>query len=222
MKRKTRKNILFGGSLKSFYGEMILKKDTILYHLDDKKFSINLEKPMLFLIFHPRDWIGKYITKIQLKKDISLFFMVNPINLINIRRIPSLLNTLTRKKNRNLNKQYDTNLKCYIKYLLEEKFDGWFSSIEGKTNVEISLINNIDIYNVISSELLNEDNSDKYEIHTIEQPIKLIINNKYKEFIERYKKQSIINNYNLTFQQVLKNADIKYIHTEIKKIHWDC
>jgi hypothetical protein len=240
-KSKTKKNRkLFGGSLREFYGEMILKKNTILYHSDDNKFSIKPEKPMLFLTFHPRDWQGKYTTRIKLRRDISLFFMVNP-DVSWGSSISPLLNTLTKKKGRNLNKQLNSNLKCYIPYLINENFDGWFSTIEGRTTVEIALINNLDSYDIISSELHNNTNyeyggynhnnntlfipakyGDKYPIHTEVFPIKLILNYRYKEFINSYKEHSIQSHYEFPFQIVLKNAEIEYVKKEYNDIFWDC
>jgi hypothetical protein len=236
MKTRTRKKLI-GGSLKTIYGEMILRKNTILYHSDDKKFNIKPEKPMLFLTFHPKDWNNKYVTKIELKRDVSLFFMVGSNYKERSSRIPSLLNTLTRKRGKNLNKQNDNNLKCYISYLNHEGFDGWFSTIEGKTGVEIALINNLDIYNNISSEILNNTNwknsyynnvlipakwGEKYPIYTTIYPAKLIINKIYKTFIEDYKEQSIKNGYIFPFEIVLKNADIEYVDKNIENIFWNC
>ena len=39
--------------LKSTYGSLIIKKDTILYHLTDEEFTYKPEKKLLFTIFHP-------------------------------------------------------------------------------------------------------------------------------------------------------------------------
>ncbi len=76
IKRLTRKNVY---STRNSYGEMILKKGTRLYHTSKKIFEYNPEKPMLFLTFHPSEWENEYITIIELKKDISLLFMVSII-----------------------------------------------------------------------------------------------------------------------------------------------
>jgi hypothetical protein len=37
--------------LKSTYGSLILKKDTILYHLTDEEFSYKSEKKLLYKFF---------------------------------------------------------------------------------------------------------------------------------------------------------------------------
>ena len=59
--------------LKKSYGVMKIKEGSILYHASDKKFKYNTNKPMLFCTFHPSEWYSKYITRIRIKKDISLF-----------------------------------------------------------------------------------------------------------------------------------------------------
>ena len=68
--------------LRDKYGEMIIKKGTVLYHTSDNQFTINNSKPMLFLTFHPSEYIrgsDSFITRIALNKDFSLFFMIDRI-----------------------------------------------------------------------------------------------------------------------------------------------
>jgi hypothetical protein len=61
------------------YGEVILKKDFILYHTSDNIFLNKPKHPMLFCTFHPSEWFygEDFITTIKLKKDVSLFFMID-------------------------------------------------------------------------------------------------------------------------------------------------
>jgi hypothetical protein len=68
--------------LREIYGEMKLKKGSILYHTSDDFFQINYNKPMLFCTFHPSEWdiINEYVTYIKIKKDISLLFMIESCN----------------------------------------------------------------------------------------------------------------------------------------------
>jgi hypothetical protein len=42
--------------MKKTYGEMILKKSSILYHTSDNLFEYKNDKPMLFCTFHPSEW----------------------------------------------------------------------------------------------------------------------------------------------------------------------
>jgi hypothetical protein len=138
-------------TLRSVYGEVILRKGTTLYHTSQTPFTPNPTKPMLFTTLHPSEWVShydEYITPIILKRDISLLFMVGGI--VNARILP-LLDTLINQPGNNLAKQKDINLACYTRYLREEKFDGWLSTIEGKTSIEIALINDMSVYEAQSS-----------------------------------------------------------------------
>lgn len=65
--------------LKSAYGSLIIKKDTILYHATDEEFSYKPDKKLLYTIFHPSEWVGydsEYIARIQLKRDIKILFYI--------------------------------------------------------------------------------------------------------------------------------------------------
>ena len=64
--------------LKSKYGEMIIKKDSILYHVSDEKYRYRIDKAMLFCTFHPSEYTGnsaKYIYFVKLLKDVSLWLV---------------------------------------------------------------------------------------------------------------------------------------------------
>ena len=67
------------------YGEVILKKDSILYHTSQELFTYknSKDKPLLFCTFHPSEYgannNNSYVYFIKLKKDISLLFMVEKI-----------------------------------------------------------------------------------------------------------------------------------------------
>ena len=137
--------------LKENYGKVKLKKGSILYHTSDTKFIYKKEKPFLFCVFHPSNWdlSNRYVTFIEIKRDISLFFMID--NIINGRIFSSLTN-LTNNKSLNLSKMYNENLLCYENELKKENFDGWFSSIENKTTIEVALLNDKDVYKVLKIE----------------------------------------------------------------------
>ena len=53
--------------LRTAYGSVIIKKDTILYHTTDEEFYYRPNKPMLFTTIHPSEWegINYYVVKIQ-------------------------------------------------------------------------------------------------------------------------------------------------------------
>jgi len=220
--------------LKKIYGEMILKKGSILYHTSDDSFQINYTKPMLFCTFHPSEWdiINEYVTYIKIKKDISLLFMIETCNKA---RIFSSLNSFTNHPNLNLAKKNPDQLSCYVNELKKENFDGWFTSIENKVTVEVALINNPNLYEVINTKKLRRNWRNggegklkkwgkKYDICTIQMPVILNINKRYKDIIEEYKKYELNSGFfkEFIFQVILENAIIHFHKGTIKKIKWNC
>jgi len=214
--------------LRQIYGEIIFKKDSILYHTSDELFVYKTEneKPFLFCTLHVSEFgiIGDFVTKIKLKKNVSLFFMIDSLKKA---RIYSALNNLTNHPNKNLSKKNKSELIILSNILKKEKFDGWFSSIENKGTVEAAFINDPHIFEIIeSSPLINNwrngnFNNDvlniknwgkKYSVCTINYPASLNINEKYREMIKGYidfeKESKLINNF--VFQIILKNAVINY------------
>jgi len=204
--------------LRKQYGEMIIKEGSILYHTSDHKFKYKDDKPVLFCTFHPSEYTGnnKYLHYVKIKKDISLLFMISDIKDI---KIYSALNNLIEYPNKNLAKKHDYILKILEIDFKKENFDGWFSSIENKANVEVALNNNKDIYEVIETKLLKHNwNNGHYDdenkiilkkwgkikISTIEIPIILNINKKY-EIKSKFLSEFI-------FQIILNNGIINYIH----------
>ena len=214
--------------LRQIYGEIIIKKDSILYHTSDEPYTYKTEneKPFLFCSFHPSEYgmIGEYVTKIKLKKDTSLFFMISSIKKA---KIYSALNNFTNHPSKNLAKRHKSELIILSNHLKKENFDGWFSSVENKGTVEATFINNLDIFEIIDSNPLVNNwrngnfNNDivsiknwgrKYSICTINFPALLNINESYKAMIEEYinfeKESKLINNF--VFQVILKNSIINY------------
>ena len=216
--------------LREEYGEMIIKEDSILYHTSDELFEYrnNSEKPMLFCTFHPSDYSGDdntYVHIIRIKKDISLLFMIDCIGKTHIF---SALNKLINHPKKNLAKTENKVLTEITKDLKNENYDGWFSSIENKSHVEVALINNKNIYEIIETKKLkrnwsngyyNNNNSiikknwgKIYKISCIEIPVILNINKKYKKMIDEYKEYEIKSKFPLEyiFQIILDNAIIYY------------
>jgi len=195
---------------------------------------------MLFTTFHPSDHmtnVEEYLTRILLKRDVSLLFMVGEIRRT---RILPLLDTLTGLPGLNLAKMYTPNLICYTDYLCAEHFDGWFSTISGGTNVEVALINSGSMFDVISSERVPNANltADNYNsangyypnrwatmipLTTFTYPVQLNINMRYKtqidEFVQLCDRQCQKGN---TFYAILKNATIRYLSYPLERIRWNC
>ena len=222
--------------LKDSYGKMKMKKGSVLYHSSENKFVKDKNKPFLFLTFHPSEWdiMNKYVTFIKLKKNITLLFMIEGFQ---NGRIFSCLNTLTKHPSLNLAKKFDKNLMCYREELKKEQYDGWFTSIENKASVEVGLINDEKNYEVLKTERLKRNWrngncakgkiiykywGEKYPICTIEQPVKLKINLRYKSMIEEYKKYEKKSKYLLdnVFQIILENVKIYYHIADLEEIEW--
>jgi hypothetical protein len=222
------------------YGKVIIEEGSILYHTSDELFQYknNSDKPMLFCTFHPSEWdvTNEYVTYIKLKKNISLLFMIEECKKT---KIYSSLNLFTNHPNLNLAKKHNDQLSCYVKELKKENLDGWITSIENKTSVEVALINNLTLFEFIKTEKLRRNWRNgylkkeekilkkwgkKYIISTIERPLKLYLNERYINMIEEYKKYEIISGYlkEYIFQVVLNNAIIYYHKNKIDKIEWKC
>lgn len=224
--------------MKKSYGEVIIKKDSILYHISDEPFEIRNNKPMLFCTFHPSEWdvMNDYITFVKIKKDISLLFMIEECKKA---KIFSSLPLFSNHPNLNLSKKHLSQLSCYAMELKKENLYGWMTSIENKSSIEICLINNLNLYNIVSIEKLkrdwrngNEINGEKklknwgnsYPICTIERPITLLMNDRFREMIEKYKQYEITSGYfrEHVFQILLNNCIINYYKADLEKIEWKC
>lgn len=209
--------------LKTYYGEMIIKGGSILYHTSDDEFMYSNIKQILFTTFHPSEWTGdnKLLHFVRIKKDISLLFLIDYINYI---KIYSSFEKIINKTEKN----YDNELKIIVNELKKENFNGWFGSIENKGCVQVALINDEQIFEVFETRELRKnwkdgnylDNSislkkwgNMYEICFIKNPIILNINKKYKKIIKKYKDDEIKSRFLLEFifQMILKNAIISYL-----------
>jgi hypothetical protein len=221
------------------YGSIIIKKNSVLYHTSDTKFGIirsevrdddfevfqdRNDKPMLFCTFHPSEYdvTNEYVTFIKLKKDISVLFMIESFKKA---KIYSSLNLFTNHPNLNLAKKQNDQLSSYVQELKKANFDGWITSIENKMAIEVSLINDINVYEIIKTEKLsrnwrngnsNEEGKtlkkggEKYPICSIKRPVILYLNSRFKKMIEDYQEYEKKSNYlkEYAFQVLLYNAII--------------
>jgi len=224
--------------LRSGWGELILRKGTLLYHISDDPFQPNTEKPLLFTVFHPSEGglpIDNYVTRIRILRDVSLFFMIGGFHKM---KILPLLNEFVKYPGRNTNlvKQYDINNSCFATHLREEHFDGWFSTIEGKETVEVALLNDPSIWAAEPSESFQHTwtNSNikggrwhlkhwgkKYPLSFM-NPI-LRINLRYKEAIETYLHHSDMNlPGQFVFPILLRTAIIYYHEGVVTPVVWNC
>lgn len=133
-------------TLRSVYGELVLGAGTVLYHASDVPFVSRTDKSMLFTTFHPSEYEMRpreYLTRITLKRDVSLLYMIE--DFVQAKILP-VLDKLSGKPGQNLSKRDESNLACYATHLRRNEFDGWISTINGKTAVEVALLNQSDIF----------------------------------------------------------------------------
>ena len=199
--------------LKSTYGSLIIKKDTILYHATDEEFSYKLEKKILYTIFHPSEWYGydnKYIVRIRLKRDIKVLFWITGF-----------------RKHYILSNQEEKKSKSFLEKLGKENRDGWLASIENRSHVEVAIINDPTIFEMISFEQFRKNWRNGnclddipecknwgaiYPISSRSLPIVFQLNEKYKPLIEEYIQYGLKSKYPFEYalQVVFENATINY------------
>jgi hypothetical protein len=103
----------------------------------------------------------------------------------------------------------------------QEGFQGWFSSIEGRTAIEVALINDPTIFEAISSEPMVYDwnhgtpsnNYNKYwgtQYPVTERPLEFRVHSRYKEMIEEYMRQGEQDPDFHALQILFKKAKIEY------------
>ena len=200
--------------LKSTYGSLIIKKDTILYHLTDEEFTYKPEKKLLFTIFHPSEWVGydsEYIVRILLKRDIEVLFFISGF-----------------QKHYVLSNQEEKKSPAFLQKLREENLDGWLASIENRSHVEVAIMNDPIIFEVISFEPLRKNWRNGnclggipecknwgtlYPISSRLLPVVFQLNEKYKLLIEEYIQYGLESKYpfEYVFQVILENAIIEFI-----------
>jgi len=209
--------------MRESFGELILKKDSILYC--SSCFTINeiIETPekvpiLYYVFFHPKQYEWKLNTyKLTLKKDISLFFDVEFKEKNNLIYSP-LKNIIY---NLEKNELLDINLKKY-------NFDGYFSNrFSYEDIIKIVLFNDnnifdIEIENYDQKMIYNEEYNSKYELSFINIKPIININKRYQESINKYIEYINSKKYNdddkLTFYLFIKYSEINYIDGNNKEL----
>ena len=234
-RNKTRKNMK-GGSLKTSYGSVILPKGTKLYHASVGKLCTLPSKPVLFMTLHPSEWHMEdaHISVVELQREVTLLFMIKGIRHM---RLFSSLNNYIENKNKNLAKMDYNKIKCWLPYLKKENLDGWFSSIENKAPIEFAILNEPSVLKIVecspieynwtnsyynnNMELIPKNWGTKYKISSYNNPIKFILNSRFKPQIEEYIR--VVSEQDIdgtAFSLILKNADISYFDAPLEKIDW--
>ena len=195
--------------LKSNYGSIIIKKDTILYHLTDEEFSNKPDKKLLYTIFHPSEWVGydsEYVARIQLKRDIEVLFFITGF-----------------RKHYVLSNQEEKRSPEFLEKLQKENLDGWLASIENRSHVEVAIINYPTIFEVISFEPLRKNWRNGNCLDGIPEcknwgtlypissrTIPIVYFKKYRRLIEEYIQYGLESKYPFEYalQVVFENATI--------------
>ena len=236
---KTRKRKQKGGSqncLRDSYGYVTLPKGFLLYRTSSStSCELPQDKKILFTTAHPSDWysddVTVTVTVLEVQKEIKLFFMISRIVRL---RIQSALLELLEKPRINMVKMNPLTLTKWLPYLEQERLDGWFSSIEGKTSIEFAVRNDPAIlkaircepivYNWVNSYYKDEDLIPKswgitYPICNL--PLLFVIPERFRKQIEDY--QRMVEKEDpegTTFSILLKYARFKYTNKEFFPIHW--
>ena len=224
------------------YGIVILKKDSILYHTSSEKNLSNIDekdKFFLFCSFHPSEYgaNSNYVHFIRLKQDVKLFFMIDNIRNNNLVFLDSSFKYFFERNKINLSFINKNKQLKFIDILKIRKFNGWFSSInDTSVNIEIALFNDKSLYEFIGSNelILNWNNwngnnkyfniGNSYKISTLTYPIILIINEKYRDIINKLLKKIFINGelkQRTIFDIIIHNAIILYFNKDNTIINAD-
>ena len=220
--------------LKSTHGTVIIKKDTILYHATDEEFSYRPDSHIR-TVFHPSEWTGydnEYIVKIRLKRDIEVLFWISGF------KKHYILSNQPEKKSKDFLKQIKNsksfNLLCsndkviLTEQIRKEKLDGWFSSIENRSHIEVSIANDPSIFEAGPSEPLrrnwrngnclggsatSKNWGEAYPVSSRTLPLVFRLNARYKPLIEEYIRYGRESTYPLEYalQVILENAIINYL-----------
>ncbi len=229
------------------YGKLVLPKGSILYHTSKNPFETKSEEtfPMLFCVFHPSDYENNFVTKIVLKKDISLFFAIDFVReIIDKKKISTPINVMKKITKSDFFIKYVEFVKNYLSFFSNElkknNFDGWVGLPKIGFFVEVCLINNEDIFEVLSSEhlivdyqkesinfqtkeILQKNWGQQYSICFEKINIKLCLNIRYEKRINLYKKNMKKKKFkhSNTLELLIENSEITYHNGNFCMIEWD-
>ena len=149
--------------------------------------------------------------RILLKRDIEVLFFISGF-----------------QKHYVLSNQEEKKSPAFLQKLREENLDGWIASIENRSHVEVAIVNDQNIFEVISFEPLRKNWRNGnclggisecknwgtlYPISSRLLPVVFQLNEKYKLLIEEYIQYGLESKYpfEYVFQVILENAIIEFI-----------
>ena len=162
---------------------------------------------------------NEYIVKIRLKRDIEVLFWISGF------KKHYILSNQPEKKYKDFIDQIKNSL---TEQILEEKLDGWFSSIENRSHVEVAIANDPTIFEAGTSEPLHrnwrngnclggnatsKNWGEAYPVSSRTLPLVFRLNPRYKPLIEEYIRYGRESTYPLEYalQVILENAIINYL-----------
>lgn len=207
------------GPLQDTYGELILKKDTILYYSSPDICNKYSTDPLIFLTFHPLEFVENdsgHVTKIILNKDVHLLFMIETDG---DRMRPALVKT-----------DEEDDYSVLHNKLSQELFDGWLTLHNTNASIEVVLVNNPDIFSIGISSQLKRDwklwyyigNSlfirtnwgTNYNIYIYDFPVVLNIHRIYADMIDSSIEDGKKRYNSVMIAIIIRNATIKYHDNE--------
>lgn len=238
-RRVPRKRVSIPTPLASSYGTVILPKGTKLYHISYNPLcNISPQKPFLFTTLHPSEYMmipDTFIATIETQRDIKLLFMISAI--YRLRIFSALANFYSGMTNNVALKQNTSKLETWLPTLQQEGFDGWFTSIESKSTVECAIQsdpsllkivgcspNKLDWRNLKYSKdmsIIPKQWGTTYSISSLEKPITLLLNSRFKPMLEAYQEQIAEEDPRGTVLSILlENATISYFDAPVETIRW--
>lgn len=232
---KTRRPTQNRSTLTSSYGVIMLPKGFKLYHASTASLCALPKKPVIFTTLHPSEWYieDSHISVIELQRDVKILFMIQTINQM---RVFSSLNSFLGIPNSNLAKMNYETIKSWIPFLAHESLDGWLSSIENKTAVEIALRNDPSMIRIVdclpiqynwsnssynNNSIVPKNWGTTYPLYSLTMPVKMSLHVRFKPQIEAYLKQIQENDpHGTSFSILLDNADIMYHDGPVENIRW--
>ena len=227
------------------YGELIIPKGCTLYYTNRYKFTIpsKSESPMIHCYIHPSERENIYIGKLELKRDISLFFAIDFYKRNNKSIPQNIMKDIIQPeffiKNEEQVRDYQNYLsnKCR-----ENNFDGWIElqRVIKNGDMEICLINDNDLYDITIEEYvkdwkltkinIDENKNIRYKYFGELYPIfikninsELRLNKRYKDFIELFINNTINHKYGFykSLHVLLKDINIIYHEGDFTDIIWN-
>lgn len=187
------------------------------------------------MTFHPSEWIFNndvHISVVEIQRDAELFFMVEAIRRGRI--FSALRYLLSGAHSNNLLKTNNALVNTWMPKLNEAGFDGWFTSIENKGEVEVAIKNEPGLLKLVECGPVQRDwiNAPlgpgetilpkiwgtRYPLKPGRRPIRFYLNRRFESMIEEYKSRAEEEGLGGTaFSILLGFANVSYFDAPVVK-----